>query len=231
MIAALARAPIARLVRTPRALVALGGWCLLALGFALATRARGSTHGADHALLEAYGALVLPLIGYALVGAVVGPRSLRASAAPLASFGASPAAAAAVTAAVAVVACSVLGAALAAGVALLAHGTDDPPRAFDALTSAYAGALGGAAYAALFAMGASFGKRGGGRAVLLVADWLFGAGSAATALVTPRGHLRNLLGGASPMGWSGRASAVALVVLALGCLLVAVRRSRSLVKR
>jgi hypothetical protein len=226
VIAALARPAIARLVRTPRALLVLGGWCLLAFGFALAARSRGSAHGADHALLEGYGALVLPLLAYALVGALVGPRSLRASTAPVVSFGASPATAAAATAAVGAVACAVVSAALAAGVALVAHGTSDPPRVADALASAYAGALGGGAYAALFALGATFGRRGGGRTMFLVADWLLGGGSAATALLTPRGHVRNLLGGASPMGWSGRGSSVALVAIALACLLVAVLRSR-----
>jgi hypothetical protein len=226
VIAALARPPLARLLRTPRALLTLGAWCLLAVGFALAARIRGSAHGADHTLVGAYGALVLPLLAYALVGAVVGARSLAASTAPLVSFGAPPARAAAVAIGVAVAACAALGAVLAALVALVAHGADDPPAAADALASAYAGLLGGAAYAAWFAVGASFGRRGGGRTVLLVADWLFGVGHGATALVTPRAHLRNLLGGDSPMGWPGRASTAALVGLALACALLAVRRAR-----
>lgn len=228
MIAALARPPLARLLRTPRALLTLGAWCLLAVGFALAARARGSSHGADHALVGAYGALVLPLLAYALVGAVVGSaRSLAASTAPLVSFGASPTRAAAVAVGVAVLACAAVGAVLAAVVALVAHGADDPPAAADALASAYAGLLGGAAYAAWFAAGASFGRRGGGRTVLLVADYVLGAGRGAIALVTPRAHLRNLLGGEPPMAWSGRASTALLVVLAVVCALVAVRRARS----
>ena len=74
-------------------------------------------------------------------------------------------------------------------------------------------------------VGASFGKRGGGRTGLLVLDWVLGMGHGAVALVTPRAHLRNLLGGAGPMEWSGRASAAALVVLAVVCALLAVRRS------
>jgi hypothetical protein len=213
-------------MRTPRALLVGVAWCLLALGFALAARSRGSAHGADHALLEGYGALVLPLLAFALVGALVGPRSLRASTAPVVSFGASPAIAAAATATLGVLACSAVAAALAAGVALLAHGASDPPRAADALASAYAGALGGAAYAALFSLGATFGRRGGGRTLFLVADWLLGAGSGTTAALTPRGHLRNLLGGASPLGWSGRASSIALVVIALACIVAATWRSR-----
>jgi hypothetical protein len=225
MIATLARPSLARILRTPRALLALGAWCALALGFALAVRSRGSANGADHVLVGAYGALILPLLAYTLVGAILGARSLVASIAPLVRFGAAPTRAAAVTVGVALAAGVAIGAVLAAFVALLAHGYGDPPVAGDALASAYAGALGGAAYTAWFAMGASFGKRGGGRTVLLVADWVLGLGRGAVAIVTPRAHLRNLLGGASPMEWSGRASAAALVVIAVVCVVVAVRRA------
>jgi hypothetical protein len=225
VIAALARPSLARVVRTPRPLLALGAWCLLALGFGLAARARGSAHGADHVLVEAYGALILPLLAYTLVGAVTGPRSLAASTAQLVLFGAAPTRAAAVTVSVAVAGGAALGAALAAMVALAAHGSSDPPVAVDALASAYAGALGGAAYAAWFAMGASLGKRGGGRTVLLVADWVLGLGRGVLAIATPRAHLRSLLGGTAPMEWSGRASAAALVVIAVLCVAIAVRRA------
>jgi len=90
VIAALARPSLARVFRTPRALLALGAWGVLALGFALAARSRGSANGADHVLVGAYGALILPLLAYTLVGAVLGARSLAASTAPLVGFGAAP---------------------------------------------------------------------------------------------------------------------------------------------
>jgi hypothetical protein len=227
MIAALARPHVARLTRTPRALVVVAGWCLLALGFAVAARSSGSAHGADHVLVGAYGALVVPLLSYAIVGALLGARSFAASIAPLVSFGARPARAAAVAVTVAVVACAGAAAVLAALVAVVAHGVDDPPATADALASAYAGTLGGAAYASLFVFGATLGKRGGGRTLLLVADWLLGMGRGATALFTPRGHLRSLLGGTAPMDWSGRASAIAIVALALLWAAAAIWRSRS----
>jgi hypothetical protein len=225
VIAALARPSLARVFRTPRALLALGAWGVLALGFALAAQSRGSANGADHVLVGAYGALILPLLAYTLVGAVLGARSLAAATAPLVRFGAAPTRAAAVTVGVAVAAGVAAGAVLAAVVALVAHGSSDPPVAGDALASAYAGALGGAAYTAWFVLGASFGKRGGGRTVLLVADWVLGLGRGVLAVVTPRAHLRNLLGGTAPMEWSGRASAAALGVLAVVCVVVAVRRA------
>ena len=96
--------------------------------------------------------------------------------------------------------------------------------ALDALTSAYAGALGGAAYAAWLALGTALGRRGGGRAALLVVDWVLGAGTGATATITPRAHLRNLLGGTPPMNLSESSRACALVILTIGCGLLATQR-------
>jgi hypothetical protein len=226
-VAALARVPAGRLLRTPRGWLTVGAWSAVAVGFALAAREEGAPHGADHVLVDAYGALVLPLACYAVVGAGIGARSLSAGVAPLVAFGASAARSAAVAVAMVTVVCAVLGAALGAFVAILAHGVADPPLAHDALASAYAGGLGGCAYGALFAFGASLGKRGGGRTVLLVVDWVLGAVGGAAGLVTPRAHLRNLLGGSPPLQLPERASAVLLVVLAVLYALMAVRRARA----
>jgi hypothetical protein len=217
VIGALAQPPIARLARRPRAWIAIAAWGALAVAFAVAARQQGAAHGADHVLVDTYGALVLPLLAYLIVGATLGSQSLRASIAPVVGFGAAPARAAAASVGIAAAACAAIGAVLGAVVALVAHGISDPPLWRDAFLSAYAGALGGAAYAAWFSLGAAFGKRGMGRSALLVADWVLGATSGAGAVVTPRGHLRNLLGGVPPMDLSQRASAFALVLLALVC--------------
>ena len=227
MIAALARPALARLTRRRRTLVTLAAWCLLALGMALASRLRGVPHGADHVLIGAFGALALPLLAYALVGAVVGPGSLSASTAPVVAFGASPSRAASVTIGIGVVGSAALGAVLAAAVALAAHGAGDPAPAGDALESAYAGGLGGAAYGAWFSLGASLGRRGGGRTVLLVVDFLLGAGTSPVALVVPRAYLRCLLGGSAPLDLSGRACSAAIVGLGIVCVLVAWQRART----
>jgi hypothetical protein len=224
--AALLRLPVLRLARSPRAWIPPTAWSVLALGFALAARSDGAPNGADHVLVGAFGALFVPLLAYALVGGVLGGRSLAGSTAPVVAFGASPARAAAVTIVGAIGACAMLAAGLGAAVAAVAHGVDDPPIAHDAVATAYASALGGAAYAALFAMGASFGRRGGGRTVLLVADWLLGSGDSVVAAMTPRGHLRNLLGGAAPAQLGERTSAAVLVALALVFVLVATARAR-----
>jgi hypothetical protein len=224
--ASLARLPIARLFRTARAWAALGAWSALAIAMAVFMRRRGASHGADDVLVEAFGALVLPLLAYTLVGAALGARSIAGSTTALAAFGASRARAAAATVAVAVVASAVCGALLAAGVALVAHGAADPPVARDALVSGYVGGLGGATYASWFSLGAGFGRRGGGRLVALLVDWLFGVSGGTLALFAPRAHLRSLLGGAPPLDWSQRWSVAALAVLALACAIGAVGRAR-----
>ena len=101
-------------------------------------------------------------------------RSLRASTGGLVAFGAAPFRAAMATLAVVIVIGAASSAAIGAAVAFVAHGVSNPPRVRDALTSAYAGALGGSAYAAWFSLGASFGRRGGGRSLFLVGDWILG---------------------------------------------------------
>jgi hypothetical protein len=230
LIAALARPPWVRLLRAPRARIAAGGWLAVAVAFAIVTRTRGFSHPADRVLLEAYGPLVLPLLAYALVGVVVSGGPLSAAVAPLTALGAPPARVAAAACAVACAACLAGGGLLAAVVDALAHGTADaqPARelARDVWASAYAGGLGGAAYGAWFALGASFGRRGGGRLVFLAGDWILGSNDGATAVFTPRGHVRGLLGGAPPMDLSSRASTGALVAIAVVCALAATRRAR-----
>jgi hypothetical protein len=226
MMTALGRLSAARIVRSPRVWITLGAWAALVLGFAVTARAQGWAHGADRVLDSVYGALALPFIACALVGAAFGGRSLVSSTAPLVAFGAAPWRAALASIGVAVLATAFLGAGLAALVALIAHGVADPPPVRDAVVSAYVGGLGGAAYGAWFATGATIGRRGGGRLVLLGVDWLLDAAGGSTALVTPRAHLKNLLGGVSPMNVSERSSALALLMLTAIGILVAMRMAR-----
>jgi len=213
----LARLPLCRLVRTRRAWLVLAAWSALGLWVAALARAQGSAHGADRALIDAYGFLLLPVLSYVAVGAALGARSLRAALAPLVAFGAPPGRAAGATIAVASLASAAIGGALAAGIAAIAHGAADAPRLRDAVASAYAGGLGAAAYACWFSLGSGFGRRGGGRALLLIADWALGEGDGAQGFFTPRAHVRNLLGGTPPLGMTERASAAALVLIAGAC--------------
>lgn len=221
-----ATAPALRMLRARSLWLAFAGWTVLAVAVALSARSNDTPLGASHVLLGIFGRVALPLLTYAVVGAAIGPRSLQASVEPLVAFGASPIAAGGGVIAVAAIASAASGAALAAVVAAVAHGPGDPTIALDAATSAYAASFGGAAYAALFALGAAFGRRGGGRAALLFADALLGAQTGATSLFVPRGHLRNLLGGPPPMELPERASAVALALLAIAFTALALRRVR-----
>ncbi len=211
---AAARLATLRMVRTPRSLVPAVLWIVLAMVAAFVERSR-PVPAAGHVLLGAFGALALPLLVYALVGATLAGQSLSRATRPLVAFGASPFRIAGATLVVAALASAVLSALLAASVATLAHGLTDPPLVRDALTTAWIGALAGASYAAYFALGAATFKSGVGRGIFLAIDWIMGSGSTASAVLTPRAHLRSLLGGEPVMDFSQRASAVALVVVGL----------------
>ncbi len=225
MIPAALGLPLARLVRTPRAWPPLALWIAVAVGAAFVERARAGPHGADHALLETFGAVALPLLAYAFVGAVVGSDGLGQASRALVAFGALPRDVALGGIAVATVSTALTSAALGAVVTLVAHGAGDPPLAHDVITSAWIAAVGGVAYAALFALGSTLGRRGGGRSVVLVLDWLLGSGSGVAALLTPRAHVRSLLGGDAPIALSAAASALTLVALAALFTALAVRRT------
>ncbi len=207
-----ARLPLARLTRTPRAWIPIAAWSALAIVAALALR-RSPSGAATDALQVLFGPLALPLLSFTIVRAVLGGDGLARAIRPFVAFGASPPRVALATIAVAVTASALVAAVVGALVASLAHGAGDPPLGRDALTTAWVAAAGGAAYGALFSLGASFGRHGGGRAVALVVDWMFGASTGAAGFLTPRAHLRSLLGGDAASGLSGRASAIALVGL------------------
>ncbi len=227
MTGALVQLPLARLLGTPRAWVPIVGWTALAVVAAIVTRQTESAHGADHALLGAYGALALPLLVYGIVAATLGGDGLARACTPLVAFGAPAARVALASIGVAIVTSAILGALLAIAVAACAHGASDPPLARDLVNSAWIGALGAAAYGAYFSFGASFGARGGGRSIALIVDWIFGAGGGVTALLFPRAHLRNLLGGAATLDMSQRGAVIALVLATALFTLLATMRARA----
>jgi hypothetical protein len=214
MMLALARLPIARLTRTPRAWLPVFAWSALAVAAALVNRSEHLPHGADRALLGVFGSIALPLVAYAVVGGALGGDGLRRAGRPLVAFGAPPARAAFAIVVVTTLLTAVLGAALGALVAALAHAPDDPPLAMDALTTAWTSALSGAAYASLFCFGAAIGARGAGRGALLALDWIVGSGSGAGAFLFPRAHLRNLHGGDGPLGVPQWGSSISLCLIA-----------------
>src|SRR5687767_2722239 len=82
----------------------------------------------------------------------------------------------------------------------------------------------GSAYAALFAFGATYGAQGGGRWWSLAADFLLGSTSGVGALLAPRAHIENLLGGQPPMLLSQPASAASLGAIGVAFTLLALLR-------
>jgi hypothetical protein len=157
---------------------------------------------------------------------VLEPARLDTSASPLARFGQSRR-----TVALGLIAASMVTGALVAAVAAAitaaaAHDPTAPSLALDLYTCAWIGALTACAYAGLFALGATFGPKGGGRYWALGFDLLFGGTSGVAALLAPRAHAQNLLGGEPPLLLSQPSSLALLVVIAAGFTSLALARCR-----
>jgi hypothetical protein len=179
--------------------------------------------GLRAALSVSFVGSALPFLSYAAISGIVGEKGLSATVWSFTLMGMPPRRAAFSLLAASLAMGALLGLVSSLLVAVLGHSAMDPPLARDLLTTAWVGALGGAAYASLFLLGASF-LRGAGRGVLLAVDWVLG-GSGFFALFLPHGHLRSLFGGEAAFDVSQRVSSVALVVLTLLMGMWAVRRS------
>ncbi|HEY8077506.1 MAG TPA: hypothetical protein VIF62_25445 [Labilithrix sp.] len=224
MTLALARVPLARLVRTPRALGFGALWALVAIVSAVV--ARRTTNGADHVMRGSFGYVVVPLVAFAIVGAALGGQGLKRGVRGVVTLGASPRLAALAATLVSVVVSAALCGLLAIVVCGIAHGAADPPLARDLFASAWVSALGGAAYAAFFSCGSAIGK-GALRGGFLAIDWIFGSGAGVASLVVPRGHVTALLGGALAADLPARASSVILLLqIALYTALAAILTKR-----
>ena len=97
----------------------------------------------------------------------------------------------------------------------------------DALTTAWIGGLGLLAYAALFALASTWGRRGGAGLWALLLDFVFGSGEGVLALGFPRSHVRSLLGGEAVAELTQPRSSMALWGLALLFFAVTALRVRS----
>jgi hypothetical protein len=207
--------PLLRAVRSRRAWLLLAGGAALSLGSAWVQHRHAAPHGADHVLLHLYGSVAVPLIAFGIVGAVLDGGSLARSGLAMRRLGASPARVAGSTVLVGIVLSAITCGALGAGVAAWAHGAGDPPALRDALETAGLGAAGGAAYAAYLAFGGAMGAGAWGRTALIVVDWMVGDGVDVASALTPRAHLRNLLGGAGPADLAPVESLASLLCLTL----------------
>lgn len=76
-------------------------------------------------------------------------------------------------------------------------------------------------------VGAAVTGRFWGRASLVAVDWILGTDDGLGALLTPRAHLRNLLGGEPPFDALPWQSLAALAVLAIVFAALAIRRAAS----
>lgn len=217
------RAGLAGVLRA-RTLVVAASIVALAAAGALA-EARIDPAGSATRSLEqiAFGFLV-PLAAFGAVAAAVGARRLSEAATPLARFGASRRGVALGLVLASMAAAALVCSALALATALCAHDASAPPLAADLASSAWIGLLAGAAYAALFSVGATFGARGGGRTLLLVADFVVAGSTGLGAALLPRAHALNLVGAPPPLAMSQPESALALAALAVVCAALAVVR-------
>ena len=96
--------------------------------------------------------------------------------------------------------------------------------AADLLTTTPIALLGGAAYAAWFALGAAFLRAGRGKLVVLLVDFTLGAGSGVVAALFPRAHLRSLIGGERVMDLPQANSSVLLLAMTIALIAVAAQR-------
>lgn len=179
---------------------------------ALVERRLGPTTAADRTLVGAVFGLALPLLGYLTLHAVTDGGRLDAALTVIARHGGQRKLAALGLVGACALALAGAGATLAALGVALARGAG-PRLASDLLASSWVGVLGGASYAAWFALGSTVGRRGGGRVWALCIDWVLGSSATLLAAAWPRGHLRNLLGAEPVLGmpqWAGLAALVAL---------------------
>jgi hypothetical protein len=185
---------------------------LALLGLLIEHRAAPSS-SADNTLLSVTCAVLLPACAWASVRRVF-PEALSAGLGSLAQHGANRREALVGAAGALLLGNAGLGAFLAVstrlvGASSLAHGV------YDVWTCAWVAALGGAAYAAWFLLGTSFGRRGQGRVHFVFLDLLFGMGSSALAALWPRGYTRQLLGGVPVANLEQPVASFLLAVLVL----------------
>ncbi len=216
-------------VRGKRALLVL----VATLGSALAVAAieRGvQRYGAGDRALTSTFRWIIPLSTAAWSALLLGGQNLRDAAWPASRFGLSRAGVAAGCAlALALVAAASAWVASTGALLLARLGAPSAagtlPIGSDLLTTAWISLLAGAAYAAWLSLGATFGRRGGGRLVILIADFVVGSAGPVGAIF-PRGLAGHLIGGDAPLDLPQAASSALLPLVALLCLGLTALRSR-----
>jgi hypothetical protein len=219
----LAGAALARQrIGAPVLAVALLG-ALVAAAMGAVERGHGPVGAPDRSVLVV-ARLVVPLVSFAICGAVLGRVRLGDSAWCVARFGVPRRTVTLGLVGGAMAACAAA-AALAVLAALAAAYGGGPGLAHDAVATGWIAALGGASYAACLAVGHGMLRLGRGRFLVLGLDFLFGVGEGALAVIWPRSHLESLLGGSPVLELTQQASSVILGALALGAWIVAAWRT------
>lgn len=214
----------ARLIRRSTALSALLGAALVAAAGVIERRV-GSAGAADRALAATFN-LVVPLLSFALAATAAGRENLRDAVWPAARYGLARRDVALGLIAGTALGAGALSAVFAVLAVIVAAGPGNPPMAGDMVTSAWIGALAAAAYVGWFALGSTFGRRGGGRWAPLVADFVIGGSTGLAGAMLPRGNVASLLGGAPPLHLSQPSSSVILGASAVALAALAALRCR-----
>ena len=194
--------------------LARGASALVLVALIALAEKRAALFGAASRVLQSdvFG-FILPVALLLISRRILAPARLDMAATPLARFGPSRRAIALGLILASAIGSALIGGAAGAIAAALAHDPTAPAAFADALSSAWIGALGAAAYAAYFAFGATYGRSGGGRFAVLVADALLGSTAGIGAVLTPRAHIQNLLGGEPPMLMTQHASTASLALM------------------
>jgi len=175
---------------------------------------RISPEGAvDRVLMGAVFGWTIPLLSYSAVARVSRYGRLDTGVDELARYGGNRRGMVACFVLMTSARVSIVASLLAAlAVLVAASGQPNAIRA-DAVTSAWIGALGGAAYVAWFSFASLWGRAGRGRLLALLVDWVLGAATSAISVPWPRAHLRSLLGGELVLGMPPWQSSVSLAFL------------------
>ncbi|HEV8247384.1 MAG TPA: hypothetical protein VGP93_16510 [Polyangiaceae bacterium] len=199
-------------------LLALSG--ALVVIVSLLERASDRDLATDRALSGVVFGLCLPLLCYATFEIAAARADLNAAIQPFARHGlARPSLALGLITSIALQ--NALSGAVLSALAVLLTRAGHPHLFADLGAVVWIGALTGASYTGLLALGSVFRR---GRLWLLIADWLLGSGSGLLALPWPRAHARNLLGLPPVLGFSQPTAVALLLLIAAGGTLLASQR-------
>lgn len=208
-------ASIARLRSRATSLTVVLGAALVAVS-ALIERRVTVADAVDRSLTATF-TLVVPLASFALTAQALGRTRLANAVWSAARYGVARRDVALGSIAAASLASAGFSA-LFAVLAVLLGGAGTAGIAGDAFTSAWIAALTGAAYTGWFALGATFGRHGGGRFLPLLLDFAIGGTTGIAGALLPRANARSLLGllgGQAPLHLTQASSSVILGAAAL----------------